>query len=150
MIWTRIHNYRSHLPVVIVASLGLMTTAGFVLMAFTALAAPQEDSKSLDLSEEKLRVVAEAYLEVSEVQQAYRSKVQTARTTLEAQMLQQEANRESERVVDEKENLTIQEYSDTLSAASEDDDLRRELLAIVEVIQAEQAQEERENGEQRQ
>lgn len=146
MIWTRILEYRNRLPVVMVGALGSITAAGYALMVFTAFAAPQTESESLDLSEEKLRVVAEAYLEVFEIQQTYRHKIQTAQTTEEAQMLQQEANRESQRVVEELDNLTVQEYSDTLSAASEDDDLWRDLVAIVEAIQEEGAQEENEQG----
>jgi uncharacterized protein YlzI (FlbEa/FlbD family) len=127
---------------VTLAGFGLFVAAGFVLMALSASAVPQEDT-TLDLSDEKLWVVAEAYLEVFEIQQAYKSKIQTSATTEEAQMLQQEANLESHRVVEAKDDLTVQEYRDTLTAASEDDDLWHELVDIVEVLREERAQEER-------
>jgi len=115
-----------------------VTTLLLVAVPLVAAAATQNDSGS-EISDEKLRAVAEAYIEVYEINQSYKSKIEAAPTAGEADQLQQAANQEMVDAIENAENVSVSEYNDIIQALGEDDELRERLQAHVDEIQEEES-----------
>lgn len=89
-----------------------------------------------DLSDERLDVVAEAFLEVSEVQRDLQQQLENAATPEEAQKLQAEANDEILATLDEHE-VPVEEYADVMNATQNHTSFRERFMAAVERAQEE-------------
>lgn len=118
-----------------------VTTLLVVAFPLVAAAATQNDSGS-EISDEKLRAVAEAYIEVYQINQSYKSKIEAAQTAGEADQLQQAANQEMVDAIENAENVSVNEYNDIIQALGEDDELRERLQAQVDEIQEEESERE--------
>ena len=87
-----------------------------------------------EMSDEKLKAVASAYIKVFEVQQTYAPRIETAETPEEANRLQQAANQEMMDVIENEENVTVEDYNDVITALRDDEELRDRLQAQVDAI----------------
>lgn len=97
---------------------------------------------SADISDEKLEVLARVYLEVYEINQSYKSRIEAADTTEEANQLQQAANQAMLDVIENEDDVTVNEYNDVISALGNDDELRERLQAQVDEIQEEESEQD--------
>lgn len=108
------------------------------MFAFPILAAAQSDSVH-DISDEKLEAVARAYIEVYQINQSYKSRIEAAKTTEEADQLKAAANQAMKEVIDNEEAVTVTEYNDVIQAVGDDGELRERLQAQVDAIQEEES-----------
>ena len=107
-----------------------------VIMAAISLAcAIPLFSQSGEVSDDKLAAVAKAYVQVREIQNAYRPQIESARTQEEAQRLQREADQKMVEVI--QAYLTVDEYASIWEASDQDDVLRQRLLFQIQRVQEE-------------
>lgn len=83
-----------------------------------------------DLSDERLDVVAEAFLEVSELQRDLQQRLENAATPEEAQKLQAEANDEILAALDDH-GVPVEEYTDVMNATQNHTSFRERFMAAV-------------------
>ena len=90
--------------------------------------------QSADVSDAKLEAVAKAYVQVLEIQNTYRPRIENARTQEEAQQLQQEASQKMAEAI--QAQLPVDEYGAIMSASDQDAELRERLVAHIQRVQA--------------
>ena len=89
----------------------------------------------VDVTEEELDQVAEAYVEVTQIREKYQMELRDVTDPAEAMELQQQAEREMIEAVEAK-GLDVQTYNQVMEAAQVDEELREQLLErIIEDIQ---------------
>lgn len=119
-----------------------LTVATLLAIAFPLFAAGTSQSESdsaADISDEKLKAVARAYIEVFQINKSYEPKIEAAQTTDEADELREAANQEMIDVIENEENVTVNEYNDVINALRDDEELRDRLQAHVDEIQKEES-----------
>ena len=104
-----------------------------------AMTASQSESAG-EMSEEKLKAVANAYIKVFEIQKTYGPQIETAQTPEEANQLQQAANQKMVEVIENEENVTLDEYNDVISEIGNDEELRTRLQTHVDEILEEESE----------
>lgn len=87
-----------------------------------------------DLSDERLDVVAEAFLEVSELQRDLQQRLENAATPEEAQKLQAEANDEILAAL-EDHGVPAEEYTEVMNATQNHTSFRERFIAAVDRAQ---------------
>lgn len=87
-----------------------------------------------DVSKQDLQMFANAYVQVSEIWNAYEPMINNAGEMDRARALQQEANRKMNRAV-EDEGLSVAQYNAIFSLVKEDPALREEVNALVREMQ---------------
>jgi hypothetical protein len=92
--------------------------------------------QSADVSDAKLEAVAKAYVQVLDIQNTYKPKIESARTQEEAQRLQQEANQKMIEAI-QVQQLAVEEYNAIINASDQDAELRERLVAHIQRVQAE-------------
>jgi hypothetical protein len=90
--------------------------------------APGAQQQAVNPSEDKLESVAKAYVKVQAVQQEYGPKIQAAQKPEEAKQLENEANQQMEKAVNDAGGVTVNEYTQILQAAQQDQQLRARLI----------------------
>lgn len=117
---------------------------GMLILLLACLTAPlmalQQTGGTGDFSDSKLKTVANAYIQVYELQQLYGPQIEAAENQQEAQQLQQQANEQMVQAINHEEDLTVEEYSEVMNAVQQSDELREKLNAFVEEIQEERAE----------
>lgn len=94
-----------------------------------------------DLSEERMEVMAKAFLDVSALQQALEQRLESAATPDEARKLQAEANDEILATLEDRE-VTVEEYAEAMNATQSHRSFRERFLAALERVQEEGPDEE--------
>lgn len=84
-------------------------------------------AEPVEVSDEKLAVVAEVMSEIEQIRDRYRSEIENTEDPEEQQQLIREGNREMAATVQETPDITVDELNAVLEAASVDDDLRARL-----------------------
>ena len=92
--------------------------------------------QSADVSDAKLEAVAKAYVQVLDIQNTYKPKIESARTQEEAQRLQQEANQKMIEAI-QVQQLAVEEYNAIINASDQDAELRERLVAHIQRAEAE-------------
>ncbi len=93
----------------------------------------QQPAPEVDVDEEELATVAEAYVAVQTLTNEFNQMVQEAEDAEEAQAVQAEyAERANETIRDH--DLSVERYDNVVRAATEDDELRNRLLTEIESI----------------
>lgn len=116
----------------------MVSTVFVVAIPLFAMAAFQSDSAA-EISDEKLKAVARAYIQVFKINQSYKSKIEASQTTEEANELQQTANQEMIDAIESEENVTVNEYNEVIGALADDEELRERLQAHVDEIQEQES-----------
>jgi hypothetical protein len=94
--------------------------------------APGAQQQTVNPSEDKLESVAKAYVKVQAVQQEYSPKIQAAQKPEEAKQLEDEANQKMEKAVSDAGGVTVNEYTQILKAAQQDQQLRARLIQHIQ------------------
>ncbi len=92
----------------------------------------------------KLKAAAEAYLRVMEIQEKFTPLIERAQTPQEAQQHQTSANQEMVEAIERVENINVEEYSEIVTVAQQDESFREEFVAIVQEVQREELEKQRE------
>lgn len=116
-----------------------VSTVFVVAIPLFAMAAFQSDSAA-EISDEKLKAVASAYIQVFKINQSYKAKIEASQTTEEANELQQTANQEMIDAIESEENVTVNEYNEVIGALADDEELRERLQAHVDEIQEQESE----------
>ena len=116
-----------------------VTMLSVVAFPLLAVAASQSESAA-EMSEEKLKAVASAYIKVFEIQKTYGPQIETAQSPEEANQLQQAANEKMVEVIENEENVTLDEYNDVISEIGNDEELRTRLQTHVDEILEEESE----------
>ncbi|MFP3939828.1 MAG: DUF4168 domain-containing protein [Thermoanaerobaculia bacterium] len=87
-----------------------------------------------DLSDERLEEVAEAFLEVSELQRDLQQRLENTDSPEEAQKLQAEANDEILAALDDH-GVPVEEYTDVMNATQNHTSFRERFMAAVDKVQ---------------
>jgi hypothetical protein len=122
---------------VLVLGLGLFTGP---LVAQAGQAAPGQAVQN-DFSPAKIRAAAEAYLVVLEIQEKFKPQIEGAQDAQQAQSLQQAANEEMVEAIEEQDNIDVNEYSQIVTAAQQDEQFRQQFVSTVQQVQQEKAEE---------
>lgn len=123
------------------AAVAVAASAFLTLMAFPVSIQVQQQQPP-ELSDSKIQAVAEAYVQVFEIQSAYAPRIEAAQSPEEAQQLQQRANEEVVEVIREQEGVTVEEYSQIVNLAQSDEQVRERLLKEIQKIQEEDESQE--------
>lgn len=121
----------------LVLVLGLFTGP---LVAQAGQAAPGQAVQT-DFSPAKIRAAAEAYLVVLEIQEKFKPQIEGAQDAQQAQSLQQAANEEMVEAIEEQDNIDVNEYSQIVTAAQQDEQFRQQFVSTVQQVQQEKAEE---------
>lgn len=119
-------------------TLAVSTVALFFLaFIFAPTSAAQVDQEpppapDIDITDEDIEMVAEAYVMVEDVRQEYTAEFQQTEDPEEAQELQMELQEEINAVIEDMEGLTLEEYDQYIQAAQQDAELRDQLLDAIE------------------
>lgn len=100
---------------------------------------PQPPAPEVDLDEEDIQQVAEAYVAIEEVRQQYEAEFQQMDDPEAAQELQMEMQEEINAVIEDMEGMTLEEYDQAVQAAQQDEELRNQLLQAIEEEQGDDA-----------
>ncbi len=119
---------------------GILTTfLTLLLLAAPATAqqqgAPQQQAPppDVEVDDQELETVAEAYVDVQSLTDEYNQRIQQAESAEEAQSLQAEYAEKATSTV-EDQGLSIDRYDNVVRAATVDEELRDRLLAQIETI----------------
>ncbi len=91
----------------------------------------QQEAPDIDVTEEELDQVAEAYKAVTEVREKFQDELGQVEDPERAQELQEEAGQEMVEAV-EAQGLDVQTYNQVMEAAQVDEELRNQLLDRLE------------------
>lgn len=118
---------------------GVLTLA--LLAAFTAAPAQAQQQPAPqavpELEEGTLETFAEAYLEIDELRMEMQTRLQAVQDAEQANAIQQEANNEMQRVLEEHE-ISVQEYQEITQVLNTDPEQRQEFEEILQELQTEQ------------
>lgn len=119
-------------------TLGLALALALVAVPVIAQEGFQEQQGEVppppDISDERLDVVAGAFLEVSEVQRDLQGRLEETATPEEAQKLQAEANDEILQTLEDHE-VPVEEYTDVMNATQNHTSFRERFIAAVDRAQ---------------
>ncbi len=115
------------LSIVFIFAAGL-STASFAQQEYQPEYQPEMmHPPEVDVTEEELDQVAEAYQEVTQIREKYQMELRDVTDPGEAMELQQQAEREMIEAVEDK-GLDVQTYNQVMEAAQVDEELREKLL----------------------
>ena len=115
-------------------------TAVALLVIGTPLAAQEweaQHQEQVELTEEEIERVAEAYVEVIEVQERFGAQVQQAQDAEEAQRVQHRANDKMEEIIADHD-LTVGEYNRVIQAVGANEEYREQFVAKLQRLQDEE------------
>lgn len=104
--------------------------------AFAQQQAPQE-APNIEVSDQEMEAAARAYIRVEDITAEYRAKFEQTQDQERAKEIQQEMRSATDAVIEE-EGLNPQRYDQIIRAAQSDDQLRSELLALLEELQSDE------------
>jgi len=112
----------------------------FVVLALFAIPATAQDMQpepvDVELSDEEKQAVAEAYVDLQQLEAQYREQFADLQDPEEAQQVQQQFQEEVQGTVEEH-GITLELYDQAIQATQTDAELRDELLALIEEVQEE-------------
>ncbi len=108
-------------------------------LAVVAVCAMALPAMAQDTSDAKLEAVASSYLDVMDIQQEYGPKIEAAETAEEARAVQQEASEKIVQAIEDRENVTVDEYNQIMSEIQENEQLRDRLIAAIDRVDAERS-----------
>jgi len=83
--------------------------------------APEAPATPAEVPDATLEVVAKAYVEVLDIQEEYRPRIESSQSAEEAQRLQQEAEEEMVQAIEAQEGVTLEVYNTTIERATQSD-----------------------------
>lgn len=126
---------RNHWIPLIAAMLALGTTAPVMAQEGQDPAQqgqpPGMNVEDIDVSDEELENVANAYVRILEVREEYQPSLANAEDQESAQEIQREVNEEMVRIV-EDEGLDVETYNQIVMAAEADEELRERLFEKID------------------
>lgn len=108
-----------------------LATAPMVTMTAQSAAAQSSD----EYSSEELDIFTDALLDVAEVREKYTAELEGAEDGDEEAAIVEEANEEIVEVIEAKDGITLDRYTEIAQAANEDEELNER---IIERVQAEE------------
>ncbi|MGM0583205.1 MAG: DUF4168 domain-containing protein [Pseudomonadota bacterium] len=113
----------------LIAALGLAAGAAALPVAAqqSGGSANSAAGAPIEVSDEKLAVVAEVMAEIEQIRDRYRSEIENTDDPEQQQQLIREGNREMAATVEETPDISVEELNAVLEAASVDDELRARL-----------------------
>jgi Spy/CpxP family protein refolding chaperone len=80
-----------------------------------------------DFSNDQIEKTAQSYTKITEIREQYQDQFSQAESTEQAQELQTKINEKITGAI-EKNDMSVEEYNEVITAAQTDEDLRAELL----------------------
>lgn len=113
-----------------------LAVAGALFFGSAAVAqegAPPPDQE-VDVSDSELETFTEAYLDVQEIRDELNREIEGAENAREAQALQEEADQEMVRVIEEQHEIGVERYNRVSQAVHADPELYEEFESLREEL----------------
>lgn len=120
-----------------------LPTMALVVLCTIGMTVPLLAQDTTAVSDSKLELVANAFIEVRQIQNEYSPQIESATSQEEAQAVQEEASRKMIQAIEETDGLEIEEYNQIMAEAQENEQLRTRLIDAVERTIAERSEEGR-------
>jgi len=119
---------------------GIIITIVISMLVGGSVYAQQSETVEVDLSEEEKRAIAEAYVDLLELEAQYREEFADLQDPEEGQQVEQQLQDEKQGIIEDN-GISLELYDQALRATQTDAKLRDELLALIEEVQEERAKE---------